>query len=102
MFENHSLVLVLLLAGLLSGITVSLGLGALARRRSMSYFLIALALVALAGRSVLGFLAYGHLLPSETHHLLEHVMDMVTGGLLLGAVYVSKTTVDPPVERAHE
>lgn len=89
---------VLLGAGLASGIIVSLSLAAFIRRRSWAYFLVTLALVVFLGRTVLAGLALVQVMSPESHHLLEHSMDLLTGGLLIGAIYVART-IDRPTPR---
>lgn len=85
---------VLLVAGLGSGLVVSLALAAFARRRSPSYFLVTLALSTLLTRSLLGVLFVDGALGPPQHHLLEHGLDAVGVLLLFGAVYAART-VDP-------
>jgi Fe2+ transport system protein B len=81
---------VLLVAGVGSLVVASLAAAALARRRSRSYLLVALALGTLAARtgvavvSVSGFLAY------PTHHLVEHALDAVMAALVVAAVYYAR------------
>lgn len=85
---------VLLVAGLGSGLVVSLALAAFARRRSLSYFLVTLALTTLLTRSLLGVLFVNGSLGHPQHHLLEHGLDVVGVLFLFGAVYAART-VDP-------
>lgn len=93
---------VLLVAGVASGLIAALALAAFARRRSWAYLLVALALLVFLGRTVLAGLTLATLVNPDSHHLLEHVMDIVTVGLLLGAVYVARTVERPPPERLHD
>lgn len=95
---DYPLHVVLLGAGLVSGVIVSLSIAALMRRRSWAYFLVTLALIVFLGRSVLAGLALIQVLSPESHHLLEHGMDLLTGGLLIGAIYVART-IERPIAR---
>ncbi|MFC7154024.1 hypothetical protein ACFQPA_00960 [Halomarina halobia] len=82
---------VLTLATLGSAALFGLGVAAFLRRQSRSYLLVALALAALLSRSVVaGFAITGHVSASE-HHLLEHALDAVMVGLVVGAVYHART-----------
>lgn len=85
------LTLVLALAGLGSGLVVVLALAALARRRSLSYFLVTVALATMLTRTVVGILGVNHVIGELPHHLLEHSLDVFTVVLLLGAVYAART-----------
>lgn len=95
------LVVVLAVAALVSGLVMALGLAALARRRSWSYFLVTLALATLLVRTLFGVLAVNGLLGRSSHHLLEHGLDVLAVALLLGAVYCART-VDLPGGEAGE
>lgn len=93
---------ILLVAGLVSGLIATLAFAAFLRRRSWAYFLVALALLVFLGRTLLAGLSLAELLGTSSHHLLEHVMDIVTVGLLLGAVYVARTVERPSPDRLHD
>jgi len=68
-----------------------IGAAAYRQRRSHSYLLVALALGALLARPVVtGLTATGVLTP-ETHHLLEHGLDVVLVALVVAAVYYART-----------
>jgi hypothetical protein len=82
---------VLLVAGLGSALVIALSLAAFARRRSLSYFLVTLALATMLTRTLVGVLTVNHVIPDVSHHLLEHSMDILTVALLLGAVYRART-----------
>jgi len=92
--ETLALPSVLVLAGGASVIVVGLAIAAFAQRRSRSYLLIALALLTLLARTVVGGLAMGQLLQLGAHHLMEHALDGVMAVLLIAAVYFARTT-DP-------
>jgi hypothetical protein len=74
------------IAALAAGVLVALGLAAFSRRRSRSYLLVTLALAALLAQEVVGGLALTGTLDDGTHHLVEHVLDVVLAGLVLAAV----------------
>lgn len=83
-----------LLAGLvLAGLgTISLfALSVVAYRRRMEsrYLLIAVALGALAARTVVGWGTVFGIVPMTVHHLVEHTLDFLIALLVLYAVYRS-------------
>jgi len=84
----------LIIGGLASAVLASLGAVAFSRRRSRSYLLIVLALVALVFKPFLGGLWLIRVLPIAQHHLLEHGMDFVIAALLIAAVYFARTAPD--------
>lgn len=94
MFEQHTLVGVLLVGGVGAVIlTVIAGL-ALLRRRSWSYLHITAAISAIALRAGIGAVAVNNGLPVQNHHLLEHTLDAFVVGLLFSAIYAART-VEP-------
>lgn len=99
--DQDLLVAVLAVAALVSGLVMALGLAALARRRSWSYFLVTLALATLLVRTLFGVLSVNGLVGPSSHHLLEHALDILAVALLLGAVYCART-VDLPGGEAGE
>lgn len=84
-------VAVLGIAGLGAAALLGLALAAYLRRQSRSYFLIAAALVALLARSVVAGLNVAGVVSLETHHLLEHGLDIVMVALVVAAVYYART-----------
>jgi hypothetical protein len=94
----HPLPLVLAVAGLVSALLITVALAALARRRSLSYFLVTLALGTLLVRTASGVLSMRDVVPHPSHHLVEHALDIVTVALLLGAVYSARRLEGPTVE----
>lgn len=98
---EQSLLAVLLLAGAGSVALLGLGAAALVRRRSRSYALIALALATLSARTAVAGLALARRLSPDTHHLLEHGLDVVMAGLVIAAVYYART-VDRRVRPEHD
>lgn len=66
------------------------GLLAYRRRRTMSYLFVASAFVAFLLKSVVGILGLLGLLSMESHHLIEHGLDILVGVLLIGAVYLAR------------
>jgi ribose/xylose/arabinose/galactoside ABC-type transport system permease subunit len=85
------LVLVLVVAGLGSGVIMSLALAALARRQSLSYFLVTLALATLLTRTLFGVLTVNDVLPGPQHHVLEHGLDVLTVLFLFAAVVAARS-----------
>lgn len=88
---EQPLVVVLLFAGAGSLAVLGLSVAALFRRRSRSYLLIALALATLAARTAVAGLTMLQYLPADTHHLLEHGLDVLMAGLVIVAVYYART-----------
>jgi branched-subunit amino acid transport protein len=76
----------LAVAGLLASVLVGLAVAAFIRRRSRPYLLVALALAALLGRSVVLGLSATDLLSPVLHHYLEHALDIVMAALVIAAV----------------
>lgn len=90
MVGEYLLYAVLALAGLGSILLVGTSMMALLRRRSLSYFLVTLALAMLVLRSLLGAVMVGDILSADVHHLLEHVLDVIVIGSLLTAVITAR------------
>jgi heme A synthase len=82
-----ALIPLLVFGGLASAALAGLGAVAFSRRRSRSYLLITLALVALGLKAFLGGLWLIEFLPIAQHHLLEHGMDVAIALLLVAAIY---------------
>lgn len=88
--DSLALVVVLGLAGLGAALLLGLALAALVRRRSRPYLLLAAAVAAVLARTaVAGFTVTGHL-SIDTHHLLEHGLDVVLVALVVAAVYTAR------------
>lgn len=83
---------VLLLAGVGSLVVAALAVGALARRRSRSYLLVALALVTLAARTAVAAATMAGMVETSAHHLLEHGLDVAMAALVIAAVYYARRT----------
>lgn len=81
----------LVVAGIGSVILVTIAGMALFRRRSLSYFLITMAIGTLALRSFLGVVTLAGYISIHLHHVLEHLLDAVVIGLLFVAVYAART-----------
>lgn len=99
---QHALVVVFALAGLGSGALAALALAALARRRSWSYLLVALAIGSLVVRTVLGIGMLGGFVSLPAHHVLEHVLDVVIVALLFAAVYFARGVEAPTPSEQYE
>lgn len=85
------LVAVLTAAGLVTAALVGLALATLVRRRSRSYLLVALALLALFARTVVAIASMTGMIGDATHHLLEHGLDLTMASLVIGAVYYARS-----------
>lgn len=85
---------ILTAAGLGSAVLVAVAMGALFRRRSLSYFLVTVAIGTFTLRTFLAIVTFTGLISEHTHHLVEHVFDVVVIGLLFAAVYATRRT-DP-------
>lgn len=81
---------VLAIAGLGTAVLALLGIVAAIRRRSVSYLLIAAALSTLALRTAVAVSTMAGVVPFESHHTLEHLLDAVMAGLVLLAVYYAR------------
>lgn len=90
MADQYLMPIILAAAGLGSLVLVAVALGALFRRRSLSYFLVAMAIGTFTLRTFLATVTYTGLVSGHTHHLLEHVFDVVVIGLLFTAVYATR------------
>lgn len=80
-----------------SGILVCVAGLALLRRRTWSYLFIAIAIGMLTFRAVVGFLSLTSFVTVETHHMLEHVLDVFAILLLFAAIYFART-VEPRMQ----
>ncbi len=78
------------LAGLGGAVILGLALAALERRRSWPYLLVTLALATLLARTLVGALAMWGDLATQTHHLLEHGLDVLMAALVVAAVLVAR------------
>ena len=87
---------VLLAVGALGAAGVlGLALAALLQRRSWPYLLVALALGTLFVRFVTGVGYMQGSLAAETHHLLEHGLDVAMAALVIAAVVVARNVSAP-------
>ncbi|MCU4752315.1 hypothetical protein OB919_10000 [Halobacteria archaeon AArc-curdl1] len=80
------LVLLLALSAIGSLIVFCLAAAAFHRRRSMPYLLITGALGALVMRPIVGTGTVLGLISMQTHHTIEHLLDLIIAGLLLAAI----------------
>jgi ABC-type Fe3+ transport system permease subunit len=92
-----SLLLVLGIASVVTAVLLALALLAFTERRSRPYLLIALAIAALFLRTVVAGLSMFAMLPSTSHHLFEHFLDVVVVVLIIVAIYYARS-----VERQFE
>jgi hypothetical protein len=89
--ESLTLLGVVTIAGIGAAVLLGLGLAAFVRRRSRSYLLIVAAIAALFSRSVVAGFTVVRVLSPQTHHLLEHSLDIVLVALVVAAVYYART-----------
>jgi hypothetical protein len=90
------LVVALCVAGLGSAVLTGAALVVFKRRRRRPYLLVALALAALLARTVVAALSLHGSLPAQSHHLLEHSLDVVMAGLVIAAVYYARSVAPDP------
>lgn len=69
------------------------------RRRTWSYLFITVAIGMLVFRSVVGFLSLGGPIEVQTHHVLEHLFDVVAILLLFAAILAGRTA---PTKQTNE
>ena len=100
MIYDSTLAVLLGVGSLCAAGVVGLALSALVQRRSWPYLLVALALGALLVRIVAGVGYMQGSLSADTHHLLEHGLDVTMAALVIAAVAfarnVSPTTRGKP------
>ena len=84
------LLAVLTLGGVGALLVAALGVGAWLQRGSREYLLVALALSTLLARSGVAALTVGGAVSAESHHLLEHGLDVAMAGLVIVAVYCAR------------
>ena len=82
---------VLTVASAASAVLVGVALAAFARRRTSPYLFVALAVAALAARSVVGWLGMVGGLSTTTHHTAEHGLDVVMVALVVAAVWYARS-----------
>lgn len=82
---------VLTVASIASAALVGLALAAFARRRTSPYLFVALAVAALAARSIVGWLGLVGSLSTTTHHTAEHGLDVVMVALVVAAVWYARS-----------
>ena len=92
---SPTLTAVLLLGGLGASLILGLALAALLRRRSVPYLLVALAVLAVLARTVVGAVSLRGGLAPGTHHLVEHLLDVVMVALVVAAVVVARRAGRP-------
>ncbi len=88
--DSLALTVVLLLAGLGASAVAGVALAALARRRSTPYLLVALAVLTILARAVVGGLSLQGVLDPDVHHLAEHALDVAMVALVIAAVLVAR------------
>ena len=89
---SPALAVALLLGGIGAGIVAGLAVAAFAQRRSAPYLLLALAVLAIFVRTVVGAISLQGILGAGPHHLAEHLLDVVTVALIIAAIVVGRRT----------
>ena len=97
-----SLLAVIVLAGVGTGVLFVASAFASWRRRELRYLLITLAVGALFVRSLVGFATVYGRVPMDVHHFLEHTLDFLIAALVLYAVYRSKPSTGLDVRSTGE
>ncbi len=87
---SPALSIVLIVGGLGAALVAGLALAALARRRSIPYLLVALAVLAVLARALVGVLSLQGGLDPGIHHLVEHGLDVVMVALVVAAVVTAR------------
>lgn len=82
---------VIVLSGIATGVLAVVGLFALSRRRSAPYLLVAVSLVLLAGRAVVGLLAFAGMVEVGLHNFVEHALDFLIAVLLIAAIFEARS-----------
>lgn len=80
----------ILLSGIASVALAVIGILAFRRRRSLSYLLVATALVVFAAKAFVGGLTIAGVLGFGSHHAVEHALDLLMALLLIGAIYAAR------------
>ncbi len=82
-----AVLLVVLVAGIGTGVLFGVSLLAYVRRRTTQYLLVCLAVGALWARSIVGAGTVLGYVPMTIHHLVEHSLDFCIAAVVLYAVY---------------
>lgn len=81
------LLIVILIAGLGTGVLFVVSIVAFRKRRNAQHFLISVAIGALFCRSIVGAGTVLGYVPMPIHHLVEHSFDFLIAAIVLYAVY---------------
>ncbi|MFC3479000.1 DUF7471 family protein [Halobacterium litoreum] len=81
----------LALAGVAAALLTGAALAVFLRRRSRSHLLVALALGALLARTVVAGASLAGAVALDSHHLVEHSLDVVMAALVVAAVYYARS-----------
>ena len=84
---SPTLLAVIAIAGVGTGVLFAVSLVAYSRRRSRQFLLISVAVGALFARSVIGAGTVLGVVPMVYHHYIEHSLDFLIAALVLYAVY---------------
>lgn len=102
---DFHLAVLLALSAIGSLVVFTLAAAAFKRRKSLPYLLITAALGALVLRPIVGTgTALGYV-PMQTHHVVEHLLDVIIAGLLIAAIVavgrLESPALDQPADGGH-
>lgn len=101
--QSPATLALLTLGAALTAVVAGLAVAAFVRRRSRPYLLVALALLSLIARTVVGLAGYADMVGPTLHHQLEHALDVAMAALVIAAVYLvraARSTAGPPETQA--
>jgi hypothetical protein len=102
MVQQFILIGLLGLAGLAAAVLVGLGVAAYARRSSVPYLLVLLALTTLLARVGIAMGTVTELFSAPAHHLAEHALDVLMVALVVGAVVAARSDGGPEGKSAQK
>jgi len=85
------LVAALAVAGVGAALLTGAALAVFLRRRSRSHLLVALALAALLARTAVAGASLAGAMALDSHHLVEHSLDVAMAALVVAAVYYARS-----------
>lgn len=89
--ESFVVSAVIVLSGITSAALALIAILAYRRRRSLSYLLVATALVVFALKALVGGLTVAGIVGLGFHHVVEHGLDFLVALLLIGAIYAARS-----------
>jgi len=90
--ESASLTVLLAVGAVGTALLLGLAIAAFLRRQSRPYLLVAMAFAALFARTLVAGAELSGRLSPQTHHTIEHGLDVVLVALVVAAVYYARTT----------